>query len=82
MLENITWNDNMTKVEKLQIKNFIFVSQALINIIIYRAATKDINFGSKPVEPKTKMLSQKSFYDPSELKRIYFDLEITQNKLT
>ena len=61
--------------------------------IIYRAVTKTTNIVSKPVEPKTKVMSVikifirfKSFYDPSKLKhiqkRIYFALEIARNKIT
>ena len=84
----------MKKFKNYSYKNFTFVlneadKQPLKIEIIYRAAT---NFGSKPVEPKTKQLSKKfcqvfKVFTTHRTKthnriRIYFFLEITQNKLT
>ena len=62
-LEKLTKLKNRQKLKNYSYKKLIFVSdavhkQAKINEKKnYRAARKEANFGSKPVEPKTKLLS-------------------------
>ena len=54
--------------------------------INYRAETKATNFGSKHVEPKTKLIIKnsiylKGFYDPSKLKHMIPNGLIMPSKL-
>ena len=57
LLEKINWKNNFSYKNLLVLVSDEIHKQLSKVEIIYRAATNAANFGSKVVEPKTKLLS-------------------------